>query len=138
MSNEMSFGGVIACWAVGILVVAGAILGIWDAGWWFAGKDAQLGGQVDRSSYNFQQGHMDQLSSEIADLGRITTQITGVPADQAAALKAQRLAEAQQACRTARDITDATMNQESGLLDWRNQNCAAGSVSPTSQYSLNN
>jgi hypothetical protein len=126
----MGVGATIAAWAVGCLVFALAVYGIWAAGWWFAGRNAQIGGQVNRGSYNFQQGHMDELSNQIADLQRITGQIAAADPDQATQLKAQRLAEAQQACRTARDITQP----DPDLATWRGQNCFAGAVSATSVY----
>jgi hypothetical protein len=134
MSNNDGIGAGVVGTAVAALALVGIVFGGWEAGWWFKAQDAQREGVVTRSSTNFQQGHMDELSNEIADLSRIGTQIAQAPADQAAALKAQRLAEAQQACSTARDITDSTMSQEASLLDWRTKNCVAGSVAPASPY----
>ncbi|MCW2902224.1 MAG: hypothetical protein JWO67_4489 [Streptosporangiaceae bacterium] len=121
---------VIATAIGGILLLGAIVLGGWAAGWWFRAQDAQIGGQVSRGSYEFQQSRMDALSGQIADLTRITGQINGADPEQAAQLKAQRLAEAQQACRTARDITQPDPSEAS----WRDANCTAGAVSAASTY----
>lgn len=130
MSNNDGIGAGVVGTAVAALALVGIVFGGWEAGWWFKAQDAQREGQVTRSSVNFQQGHMDQLSNEILDLTKITTQIASAPPDQAPALKAQRLAEASDACRIARDITQPDPDEAS----WRSANCFAGAVAPSSSY----
>lgn len=116
----------------GLIVFAAVVLGGWQAGWWFRTQDVNREAVVNRESYGFQQSRMDELGNLITDLNKITVQITEIPdPTQNAALRAQRLAEADQACRVARDITFPPSDQ----AQWRDGNCTAGTVSPSSPYS---
>lgn len=132
MSNDdgPGIGAALAIFAGIIVIVVLLSVGGWALGWWFKGNDAQLEGKVNRSSYGFQQSRMDELSHQISDLNNISTQISQADPEQAAMLKAQRKAEAQEACTTARDITQPDPDEDT----WRAANCFAGAVATGSSY----
>jgi hypothetical protein len=123
-------GTAVAIFAGVIVLIVLLSIGGWALGWWFKGNDAQLEGKVNRASYGFQQSRMDELSRQIADLTNISTQIAQADPEQAAMLKAQRKAEAQEACTVARDITQPDPDEDT----WRAANCFAGALSPASSY----
>jgi hypothetical protein len=123
-------GTTVAVFAGIIVLVVLLSIGGWALGWWFKSNDAQIAGRVNRGSYSFQQSRMDELSHQIADLTNISTQISQADPEQAAMLKAQRKAEAQEACTTARDITQPDPDEDT----WRAANCFAGAVASNSSY----
>jgi hypothetical protein len=116
----------------GAIAVIGAIIfGGWEAGWWFHTQDVNREAHVNRSSYGFQQSHMDTLSKDIAEINSVTTQITQESdPNQKSLLAAQRFAQANDACRVGSEITEPTPD----MATWLSQNCMAGTVSPQSSF----
>lgn len=120
---------------VGLAVLALAlILGVvgWQAGWWFAAQDATRQAEVTQNGYSNQTTQRGQVTSKLADVASITTQIDspGVTAQQAADLKAQRVAIAADVCAAAAQISGTPLPAQQAA--WVTANCSDGSVSPSS------
>jgi hypothetical protein len=116
-----------------VLVVGG---GITYAGsqfdWWLSGQAANHQARNTQNGYSNQTTQRQQLTSQIAQVTQITTQIAGAGSDQSmvTALKAQRMAVADQACAAAAQVTDGPLPADQA--QWSAANCADGSVSPQS------
>lgn len=119
---------------VGLAVLAVAlVLGLvgWQAGWWFAARDATRQAEVTQNGYSNQTTLRQQINSKLADVTTITTQIaTANDPGEVAALKAQRAAIANIACSDAAQIAGVPL--PAGQAQWVTANCSDGSVSPSS------
>lgn len=110
----------IAVSLVGLVVLAAIVFGLWEAGWWFRGQDAQRNGQVSQDSYGYQEAHKDQLANEISSIKGIDSQLASIKdPNQLATLEAQRRAELNEACRTSDQIQQLPNDQAL----WVGQNC---------------
>lgn len=116
------------------VIVLGAILTLvgWQVGWWFTAHNATRQAEITQNGYSNQTTLRQQVTSKLADVTSITTQLAapGVTPDQAAALKAQRAAIAAIACSDAAQITGTPL--PAGQAQWVAANCSDGSVSPSS------
>lgn len=127
-------------WFGPALVVGLAVLGLalilglvgWQAGWWFAARDATRQAEVTQNGYSNQTTLRQQVTSKLADVTGITSQIDapGVTGQQAADLKAQRMAIASAVCGDAAQITGVPLPAQQA--QWVSVNCSDGSVSPGS------
>lgn len=113
--------------AVGLIVT----LVCWRAGWWFAAQNATRQAQVTQNGYSNQTTLRQQVTSKLADVATITTQIAAKndPAE-VSALKAQRAAIAGIVCSDAAQITGVPLPAQQA--QWASINCSDGSVSPGS------
>jgi len=114
----------------GVVIVAGIVIGGWQANWWFASHNVNRQTRLLHNSYSYQSAEQSDLAQKISDVLTETTQMAALsPASQQYAdLHAQRLGEANLACADASQIT-AIPADETG---WVRANCQAGSVSPSS------
>lgn len=115
----------------GVLVIAGIVIGGWQAGWWFANQNINRQTHMIHNSYSFQSATQSDLVQKIADINTETVQMDGVSksSQQYADLHAQRLGEGQLACADASQLTPDYLR---GDQPWVSQNCSAGAVSPAS------
>ena len=109
------------------------IWGGWQAGWWFSNANATRQNQQIQNGASNQETLRAQITSKIADVAELTTQIAD-PANSPmkSALKAQRMAIAGIACSDAAQITGVPLR--SGQARWVKQNCLAGAVRPGSPF----
>ena len=116
-----------------VLLVGGiATLVCWQAGWWFASHNATRQYQVIQNGVSNQDTLRAQVTSKLADVTAITTQIAAAGNDPAevSALKDQRAAVAGIACSDAAQITGVPLPAQQA--QWVSINCSDGSVSPGS------
>lgn len=113
--------------AVGLIVT----LVCWQAGWWFASHNATRQAGVIQNGYSNQSTLRSQVTSKLADVATITTQIAAAKdSAEVAALKDQRAAIAGIACSDAAQITGTPLPADQAA--WVSANCSDGSVSPSS------
>lgn len=118
---------------IAVLAVAGGvILAGWAAGWWFTGQNATRQAEVTQNGYSNQTTLRQQITSQLATVTSITTQIAEAGGGQstAAPLKAQRMAVASIVCSDAAEITGTPLPADQA--QWTAANCSDGSVSPQS------
>lgn len=117
---------------VALALLAGLIVGGWQAGWWFAAHDATRQYQVTQNGVSNQDTLRAQITSKLADVSTTTTQIAEAGSDPAevSALKDQRAAEAGIVCSDAAQITGVPLPAQQG--QWVAANCSDGTVSPSS------
>jgi hypothetical protein len=130
---------VIAFWrwfwvVVGVLVLVGAfVLIMWQAGWWFAGQNAGREAHLIRNGYSNQQTLREQITTQIATVDGITTQIAATTdTGLISALKAQRMAIAATVCQDAAEVSGDPLPAQQA--EWAAANCQAGTVRPGSTY----
>lgn len=112
-----------------LLLLGGLILGGWQAGWWFAAHNATRQYQVTQNGVSNQDTLRAQVTSNLAQVATVTTQIAAYPSD-AAALKAQRAGIANVVCSDAAQISGVPLPAQQA--QWVAVNCSDGSVSPGS------
>ena len=120
---------------IGALVLAaGLILGGWAAGWWFTAQNATRQAELTQNGYANQTTLRQQVTSQLAQVDTITTQIAeaGSDASLVTALKAQRMSIAGIACSDAAQISGTPLPAQQA--QWVSTNCADGTVSPQSTY----
>jgi hypothetical protein len=115
------------------IIVLAAILTLvgWRIGWWFTAQNATRQAQVTQNGYSNQTTLRQQVTSKLADVAAITSQIAAAkdPAE-VSALKDQRAAIAGIACSDAAQITGTPLPAQQA--QWVSANCSDGSVSPGS------
>lgn len=118
-------------WLTGLLVIAALVLGMWRAGWWFAGKDINRETKIIQQSNSNQTALVAQVDSQIANVYTATVQLDGVAKDsqQYADLHAQRLGFARLACS---DAAQVTIHVPASQAAWITRNCSAGTLNPAS------
>ena len=122
---------------IGVVIVAIILFGVltlvmWQAGWWFSNANTSRQAQQTQNGYSNQTTLHQQVTSNIATIDSITTQITETnDVNQQAALKAQRAAIAGTACQEASEVSAADPLPV-GQQQWVSANCANGVVSPSS------
>ena len=139
MTSEITPGTVMSGfwrWAgvglLGLALLAGLILGGWQAGWWFSNQNVNRQAQQTQNGYSNQTTLHQQVTANIATVASITTQITETTeTTQIAALKAQRAAVAATACQDASEVSSADP-LPAGQQQWASANCSSGIVSPGS------
>jgi len=112
-------------------LIVGVIVGGAHLGWWLQGQAANHQAVNTQNGYANQTTLRQQVTSNLATVTTLTTQITGAGSDQSmvTALKAQRMAIAGTVCQDAEQVTDGLPADQS---QWVAANCADGSVSPSS------
>jgi hypothetical protein len=116
-----------------LLVVGGLITwGGSEFGWWLNGQAATHQAKNTQNGYANQTTLRAQVTSQLAQVTTITTQIAeaGSDASLVTALKAQRMSIAGIVCSDASEVTDGPLPADQS--QWAAANCANGSVSPTS------
>jgi hypothetical protein len=121
--------------AVGLAVLAvGLILTLvgWRAGWWFAAQNATRQYQVTQNGTGNQDTLRAQVTTQLANVTTITTQIAAAGSDpsEVSALKSQRMAVAGIACSDAAQISGVPLPVQQA--QWAGVNCSDGNVSPGS------
>jgi hypothetical protein len=121
---------------VGVLalaLLAALILGGWQAGWWFSNQNAGREAHQIRNGYSNQQSLREQLTTQIANVDTVTTQIAASKdPNLVSALKAQRAGIAGIACQDASGVTGDPLPPQQAA--WVTSNCLAGVVRPGSAY----
>jgi hypothetical protein len=127
--------------AVVIVVIGGGIIiGGWQAGWWFSVRNAQRQGQLQniqarniRDGYSSQQTLREQVTSQIATVDTISTQIAATKdPGLISALRAQRAAIAATVCQDAAGVAGGPLPAQQA--QWAASNCQAGTLRPGSPY----
>lgn len=125
-------------WSVVIVVILAlgvlASVAAWRGWWWFANNGATLQNQQIQNGVSNQESLAGQVRAKLADVTAETVQIAAHP-DLAAALKAQRAAEAGEACADASQITGVQL--AAPIITWVDRNCSLGALSPTSPLYVN-
>lgn len=118
--------------ALGLL--AALTLGGWQAGWWFTSHDATRQAEVTQNGYSNQVTLRQQVTSQLATVYSLTTQIAEAKGDQSliAALAPQRMAVAGIVCADAAQVSGTPLPAQQA--EWVSANCADGTVSPNSTY----
>jgi branched-subunit amino acid permease len=126
-------------WFSPVLVVMLAVIGIaligtlvcWRAGWWFTAQNATRQAEVIQNGYSNQSTLRAQVTSKLADVTTVTTQIAAAKdTGEITALKAQRAAIAGIICGDAAQITGPPLPPDQA--QWVTANCSDGTVSPGS------
>jgi len=136
--NDITPAGVaVAFWrwfwvGVGALVAGGLlVLVLWQVGWIFSNANlARQTRQIQNSDSN-QRALVADITSQIANVEAITSQMDGASGQQYADLRAQRLGVARIACQDAAQLSSSDV-LGGGVPQWIKSNCLAGTVSPGS------
>jgi predicted negative regulator of RcsB-dependent stress response len=116
-----------------LVVLAAIIVGGWQAGWWFSNANATREAHQIRNGYSNQQTLREQITTQIANVDTLTSQIAAShDSSLIAALKAQRASVAGIACQDASEVTGDPLPAQQA--QWATRNCAAGVVRPASPY----
>jgi len=116
-----------------IAVIIGALTYAGHAfGWWLSAQDATHQAQNTQNGYANQTTLREQITSKLADVDTLTTQIAAAGADASlvAALKAQRMGIAGIVCGDAAQVSGTPLSGQQA--QWVTANCNAGDVSPKS------
>ncbi|HMH90003.1 MAG TPA: hypothetical protein VK586_02845 [Streptosporangiaceae bacterium] len=116
-----------ACLLIGGLTYAGHVFG-----WWLSAQDATHQAQNTQNGYSNQTTLRAQVTSQLAAVETITTQIAAAGNDTSltTALKAQRAGIAGIVCSDAAQISGTPLPAQQA--QWASVNCADGAVSPQS------
>jgi hypothetical protein len=117
---------------VALVLTVALILGGWQAGWWFTAQNATRQAELTQNGYSNQVTLRQQVTSQLATVETITTQIAAAGTDQSliTALDAQRMGIAGIVCGDAAQITGTPLPVTQA--QWVAANCASGTVSPNS------
>ena len=118
---------------IGALAVIGGLVYAGHAfGWWLSAQDATHQAENTQNGYSNQTTLRQQVTSQLATVTGITTQIAGADGSQSlvTALKAQRMSIAGIVCSDAAEISGTPLPQQQA--QWAAANCLDGSVSPQS------
>ena len=126
------FGPAVFVLAVLLVLGGGLTLACWQMGWWFTAHNATRQYQVIQNGVSNQDTLRAQITSQLANVTTLTTQIAEAGNDQAevAALKDQRAAIAGIVCSDAAQITGVPLPAQQA--QWASTNCSGGTVSPSS------
>ena len=118
-----------------IALVGIAIVGGWQAGWWFHTENTNRQAQLDRSGYGFQKPLQDQIGDEIGQVLQLNRALAGemnnpnlVGPDSAT-----RKDIVNHICQQATQVNPATplATDQAAFVT---QNCYAGTIAPSSPY----
>jgi len=116
-----------------LLVIAGVVLGGWQAGWWFTQQNATRGAETIQNGYSNQSTLRAQITAQIANTETLTSQIAASSdPDLISALKAQRAGIVGIACQDAAEVTGDPLPPQQAA--WVTSNCLAGAIRPGSAY----
>ena len=119
--------GILAVVVIGIICFVG-----WQVDGWFTNASINRQAHQTQNGYSNQTTLHQQVTSNIATVTSLTSQIDGAAnSQQAADLKAQRAAVAATACEDASEVSSADP-LPAGQQQWVSANCANGVVSPSS------
>lgn len=115
-----------------LALITGLIIGGWQLGWWFQAQNATRQAQNTQNGYANQTTLRQQVTSQLAQVESITTQIAEAGGDRSlvTALKVQRASIAGTVCEDASEISGTPLPSQQA--QWVTANCAAGTVSPQS------
>jgi hypothetical protein len=112
--------------ALGLMaVVAGIIIGGWQAHWWLAQSSTNHQSHILRSGYGNQQTLRDQITKNLGTLTDLDSQIIENPVSTVQ-LTAQRRAIANIVCQDAEQVTGDALPADQVI--WVNNNCVMGSA----------
>lgn len=114
------------------IIVLAAILTLvgWRIGWWFTAQNNTRQAQLTQNGYSNQTTLRSQVTEKLSEVASMTTQADAASGQQAADLKAQRMAIANIVCGDAAQITGVPLPADQAA--WVKSNCSDGSVSPGS------
>lgn len=114
------------------IIVLAAILTLvgWRIGWWFTAQNNTRQAQLTQNGYSNQTTLRSQVTEKLSEVASMTTQVDAASGQQAADLKAQRMAIANIVCGDAAQITGVPLPADQAA--WVKSNCSDGSVSPGS------
>lgn len=116
---------------LGLVLLGGLTLGMWQAGWWFSNHNLGRETRQIQNSDSNQRALVADITEKIGDVTTATEQMDGASGQQYADLHAQRLGFARQACSDAAQLSSADV-LGGGVPQWIQANCTAGTVSPAS------
>lgn len=119
---------------LGLALLSALILGGWQAGWWFSNHNINRQTQQIQNSDSNQRSLVSDLTSQVASVQAITSQMDAASGQQLADLHAQRLGVARIACGDAEQVN---VPLRDGLGAWVRSNCLAGTVSASSALEKN-
>jgi hypothetical protein len=123
-------------WVNALIIVFALIAGLTVAGhylgWWLSAQDATHQAQNTQNGYANQTTLREQVTSKLADVDTLTTQIAAAGTDTSlvTALKSQRMGIAEIVCGDAAQVSGTPLPADQA--QWVTANCAAGAVSPAS------
>jgi hypothetical protein len=117
----------------GALVLVGGLIWAGDAfGWWLSAQDATHQAQNTQNGYSNQTTLRAQVTTQLATVYSLTTQIAEAKGDQSllTALEPQRMSVAGIVCADAAQVTGTPLPVQQA--QWVTANCSGGTVSPNS------
>ncbi len=139
-TGETAKGMAWVAWVVGFLFVLGLVVGVigWQVGWWFKVEDKLREDKLYDMSYGRQEALKADITKNIGEVFKITTQISQVGDDPAVTkpLEAQRLRVVSMICETAEKV-NPTNPLKADQTAFVHDNCTAGAVNPSSTYNVN-
>ena len=116
---------------LGCVLLGAVIVGLWQVGWIFSNANVNRQTQQIQNSDSSQRSLVSDLTSQIANVEGITSQMAAASGQQLADLRAQRLGVARIACQDAAQLSGSDVLGD-GVPQWIKSNCLAGTVSPGS------
>ena len=116
---------------IGFAAVLVAVTVLWQIGWIFSNANVNRQTQQIQNSDSSQRSLVSDLTSQIANVEGITSQMAAASGQQLADLRAQRLGVARIACQDAAQLSGSDVLGD-GVPQWIKSNCLAGTVSPGS------
>jgi hypothetical protein len=115
-----------------LLLVGGITLVGWQANWWFQSHNATRQAQNTQNGYSNQATLRAQVTTQLATVYSLTTQIAEAKGDQSllTALEPQRMSVAGIVCADAAQVTGTPLPAQQA--QWVTANCSGGTVSPNS------
>jgi hypothetical protein len=115
-----------------VALLAALFLGGWEAGWWLKSENTTRQAELTQNGYSNQVTLRQQVTSDLATVQTITTQIAEAGNDTSltTALTAQRAGIASIVCADAAQISGTPLPAQQG--QWAAVNCQDGSLSPGS------
>jgi hypothetical protein len=117
-----------------LALIAGVTYAGHAFGWWLSAQNATHQAENTQNGYANQTTLREQITSQLAEVDTLTTQIANAKGDQSliTALKPQRMAVAGIVCGDAAEISGTPLPAQQA--QWVSVNCLNGTVSPQSTY----
>jgi hypothetical protein len=118
---------------VGALTLIGTLIWAGDEfGWWLSAQNATHQAQNTQNGYSNQATLRAQVTTQLATVYSLTTQIAEAKGDQSllTALEPQRMSVAGIVCADAAQVTGTPLPAQQA--QWVTANCSGGTVSPNS------
>jgi hypothetical protein len=113
-----------------LVLITGAVVGMWQAGWIFTNANATRQAHLVQNNYNTQEGYIAAIGGDVAQIDGVIAQIPSAGSSKAADL-AEALGIGNQACQEASLLT-GSVPAPASMRSWIAANCSAGAVSPAS------